>query len=518
MRQKNAPALQAKVVNDPKKCLVGAPRIRQPTFTKNNDVMTATPTLPNPARSVQPGRRGRSFSLLRRGVLAFAAWLALPLALGAQPIPAREFADRRAEALERLADGILLLHARSTPKEMEQPGWVQDASFLYFTGLVNQPGAILALDGPRREARLFVPPPPLSFGVPVADLMLEPGPASAQAHGLTAVEPWDRLLPFLQERVREGVRRFYVDEPRRPEALGVPDGLWPVAGDKALWRRSLAAAFPVVEIASAVEVIRAMRWAKSPAEVAVLRRNAQATGAALLAGVRQIRPGATQRVAEAAVVAGCVDAGAEGPSFWPWLMSGPNTQVGRLVRAFYDYHHLNRTMQAGELVRVDVGCTGASYGGDVGRTVPVAGVFTATQRQVWNLLVAGYRAGLEAMGAGVTRTDVFDASRTAIARRRDDRAPDDLNALVDQMLDETTGVDWHLHGVGLESGEEALETLQAGTVLAFEPMFTFGPDAYYLEDMIVVTETGYQVLSTGLPYTAEEIEALMARNEERAEQ
>ncbi len=447
--------------------------------------------------------------VLRRYLLLLVVGLALPVALNAQPIPLAEFADRRAEVLEHLNDGILLLHARSAPKEMEQPGWIQDASFLYFTGLVNQPGAILALDGPRREARLFVPPPPLSFGVPVADLMLEPGAATAQAQGLTTVESWDRLVPFLRGRMREGVRRFYVDGARRPEALGVPEGLWPVAGDKTLWRRSLAAAFPEVEIASAVEVIRAMRWAKSPAEVAVLRQNAQATGAALLAGIREIRPGATQRLVEAAVVTGCVEAGADGPSFWPWLMSGPNTQIGRLVRAFYDYHHLNRTMQAGELVRVDIGCTANAYGGDVGRTVPVSGVFTAEQRQVWNLLVAGYRAGLEVIRAGATRTEVFEAGRAEIARQRGELAKVGAEALVDQMLDRDAGINWHLHGVGIESGEEALETLLAGTVLAFEPMFRFGPEAYYLEDMIVVTQTGYEVLSTGLPYTAEEIEAVM---------
>ena len=80
------------------------------------------------------------------------------------------------------------------------------------------------------------------------------------------------------------------------------------------------------------------------------------------------------------------------------------------------------------------------------------------------------------------------------------------------MLDATSGVHWHLHGVGIESGEEALDTLAVGTVLAYEPMFSYGADAYYLEDMIVVTEGGYEVMSTGLPYTAEEIEALMARD------
>ena len=133
---------------------------------------------------------------------------------------------------------------------------------------------------------------------------------------------------------------------------------------------------------------------KSAGEIAILRKNARATAAALLAGIQQIRPGVMQREVEAVVVASCFEAGARGPSFWPWLMSGPNAQIDRLVRSFYDYGHLNRRMQAGELVRVDIGCGGGSYGGDVGRTVPVSGKFTKEQSEIWDLLVAGYRAGL----------------------------------------------------------------------------------------------------------------------------
>ena len=110
-----------------------------------------------------------------------------------------------------------------------------------------------------------------------------------------------------------------------------------------------------------------------------------------------------------------IAAGAEGPSFWPWMMSGPNGHVGRLVRAFYDYNHLNRVMRAGEVVREDIGCTAGSYGADVGRTIPVSGFFDAGQRETWNMLIDAYRAGLAAMKAKVTIADVMAASRARIA-------------------------------------------------------------------------------------------------------
>jgi hypothetical protein len=68
---------------------------------------------------------------------------------------------------------------------------------------------------------------------------------------------------------------------------------------------------------------------------------------------------------------------------------------------------------------------------------------------------------------------------------------------------------WSLHSVGVESGETALPTLVNGSVIAFEPIFSVGADAYYLEDMIHITSTGAEILSVGLPYTAAEIEAAM---------
>lgn len=70
---------------------------------------------------------------------------------------------------------------------------------------------------------------------------------------------------------------------------------------------------------------------------------------------------------------------------------------------------------------------------------------------------------------------------------------------------------WQIHGVGIASAEGAIEILRAGQVFAFEPILTVDGVGPYLEDMILVTSDGAEVLTTGLPYTAGEIERAMRR-------
>ena len=434
--------------------------------------------------------------------------IALWLLLSVQ-VPDSEHAARRERLMDAFPDGIVLLHARSAPSSLGEPSFKQDATFLYFTGLPNQPAAILALDGPGKESRLFVPQAPALFGARVDGVSLAPGEESAQAHGFSRVEPWEDFVPYIKKRLSEGVGTLYLDEARTPEFPGNPEPMLPVSGEKLLWRRSVEAAFPGIEIASAEAVVRAMRWAKSPAEVEVLREVARTSAAALLAGIQAVGVGSSQRHAEVAVVSACFEAGAAAPSFWPWTMSGPNAHLGSVVRSFFDYEHLNRDMKTGELVRMDVGCALSHYEGDVGRTVPVSGKFNADQRETLDLLVRAYRAGLGAMKGGVTLETVMERARSEVEPAQGTLVTEYARRAAARLIRAPLRETWHIHGVGLDGGETGTDTLEVGSVIAFEPMFSVDEDAYYMEDMILVTETGHEVLTRGLPYTAAEIEAAM---------
>jgi len=70
---------------------------------------------------------------------------------------------------------------------------------------------------------------------------------------------------------------------------------------------------------------------------------------------------------------------------------------------------------------------------------------------------------------------------------------------------------WHTHRMGIEGGEDLPQTLETGMVPAYEPGFWVGADAYYLEDMVLITDSGHRVLSANLQYWASDIEEMMAR-------
>jgi Xaa-Pro aminopeptidase len=462
----------------------------------------------------------RSFCLNALGLLFESRLAVLALLLCATTssvfaqatISREEFRLRRENAMTRLPDGILLLHARSLLANEDQlfvHGFQQNPNFYYFTGLPSTLGAILAIDGAAKTSRLFVPTKLSGIGGRLRSAMLPVNEATAKELQLETVSPWEELIPYLDRRLQENPNLvFYATESYwSPTPESNPIGLAPIDDANVLWRRALQERWPNVKIASAKSVVTDLRLIKSGAEIEVLRRVGEISAAALRKGLRGLKANRAQRELEAEIVCECILAGGEGPSFWPWVMSGPNAVFPRPFEALADYHHLNRVMQDGELVRVDIGCDFGFYKGDVGRTAPVSGRYGEAQREVWNLLIHAYRAGLQVMREGATHDDIAKACRAEVEKRKPQLQTALAREAAALMTNAARADIWHLHGCGLEPGEGRPQVLEAGMVIAFEPTFSVGGQGFYLEDMILITKDGYEILTEGLPYTAEEMEA-----------
>jgi Xaa-Pro aminopeptidase len=445
-------------------------------------------------------------------VLIFLAATCLPAqspdpgTLAAAELPVSEFMARRADAMRRVAEGILLVHSRTFTFHSDQDylaGFQQDPSFFYFTGLPSAAGAVLAIDGAAKETWLFVPDKLRGGAGLLKRLLVEPGAATAKALGLDHVVDRKELAAFL-------VRREAAVPPLLLYAAGAgehPARLEAALDDPGIaWSHALTEIWPIPRVRDAAPLIAAMRLVKSPAEIAVLRAVGTSSAAALRAGLASLEPGRPQRESESRVISACIAAGAEGPSFWPWVMTGPLSAFPAPFESLGDYRHLNRVMRGDEVARVDVGCDRDHYKGDVGRTAPVSGRFDAGQRETWELLVAAYRAGLATFRDGVTRDAVFAASLAEVRRRQ----PALETALGRKAAETLLAPDgllwWEIHGVGLDSAEGAPDVLRTGMTVDFEPIFSVDGQGFYLEDMILVTPAGHEILTPGLPYSAEEVE------------
>ncbi len=356
---------------------------------------------------------------ISRLVLGAAALTWSAASLFAAELPVSEHAARRAEAMRRMPDGILLVPSKAFDFDGDQlfvHSYQQDPNFFYLTGLSSASGAVLAVDGAARETWLFVPSKLPGIGGLLKSALVPPGSASEKRLSIDHVVDRKDLPAFLNRR-QEASPGLLLYTPKLDTGHGFPLDI-ALDDPSGAWNHAVTELWPAKEVRSADPILDEMRLVKSAAEIETLKKVGQASAAALRAGMSSLKPGRPQREAEAAVVSGCIAAGAEGPSFWPWVMTGPNSAFPAPFESLVDYRHLNRAMKAGEVARVDVGCDLDHYKGDVGRTAPVSGKFDAGQRETWELLVAAYRAGLAVIRDGARRDDVFAASLAEVRRRQ----------------------------------------------------------------------------------------------------
>lgn len=426
------------------------------------------------------------------------------------PAPTATFRARRDRVMQAAPDALVLVRSRSSIMSENEDGFRQDATFYYLTGLENAVQAVLVMDSRRHESWLFVPAPGQLRGLLHAPYgYVEPGKAAAERLGLDHLVIWDEFEPFVDRRLAEDPSLVIRGQFLTARTTATASVLT-LQSERRLWDNVLKARWPQSQFGPMPDPI-ALRAIKDADEVAALRRVALSSSAALRAGLAALRPGRRQRDAEVDVLAACVRGGAEGISFWPWLMTGINSDLAVAFQSLADNGFLDRTMRAGELARVDVGCAQDHYEGDVGRTAPVSGHFDQGQREAWDLFVSAYRVAMKTIKPGKTSQDVLAAWQLVFQQQRSQLRTPFGKRTAEVVLSKEGGMFWQMHGVGLDSAEGLIDTFATGQVLAFEPILTVDGVGLYLEDMILVTPGGAEVLTKGLPYTSFEIEATMRR-------
>jgi len=416
------------------------------------------------------------------------------------------FEKHRQRVAQEFRDGILLIHAVSR-MDIAADGYRQDPYFYYLTGQENAVSAVLAIDCKSGESWLFLPSQP-PFSKAGVKPTLVPGTEAARLTGIEHVVDWTELHAFLAAHAASSPQIYYTRE-----GLGgfdeMPSNLVsPKAAAAPLWLQIILEKWPSFSAKEVTDSLNNLMAVQDADELSSVRSVAKATVTAINTGMRAIRPNVSQRTVESVIESACWAAGAHGSNFWPWVMSGENAVFPNPLASLASYDHLDRKMQPGELVRLDVGCEYQHYLGDLGRTVPVSSHYSDDQRETWNIFVAAYRKAVSTLREGTTSNAVYDAwSRELLSHRSTAKS-----ALAQHAIDSWSKREnvpfWQIHSSNLLAAFPP-EPFPAGMTINFEPIASVDGQGFFLEDMYVIRKDGAELLTPGVPYTAEEIEAAM---------
>lgn len=272
-------------------------------------------------------------------------------------------------------------------------------------------------------------------------------------------------------------------------------------------------------------VLDGMRLLKSPEELQTMRRAADITVDAFVEMLAGVRVGAGEWQLEAAIEGAFRRGGATGPAFPTIVGSGLNACV-------LHYRDNARVICEPDLVLVDAGAELNLYAADVTRTFPAAGRFSDEQRAVYEVVLAAHQGAITAVRPGATVESVHDAARDALVEgllsldvlrgsREGAIADESYEPFFPHQTSHWLGLD--VHDVGdYRSGDGSL-ALEPGMVMTVEPGLYFPQSlpqetpysgiGVRIEDDVVVTSDGHEVITERLPVSVDGIEALVGSDE-----
>lgn len=326
--------------------------------------------------------------------------------------------------------------------------------------------------GSARVTELLYLPPPSRRGRPWTGPQLTAGPEAGVATGIADVRSSRALYADLSKLIGKNERLFTLSLSLLPEAARRWMGSRPD-----LPRRKPMSAFA------------RLRGVKSPEEIARLRRACELTATGLTECMQQARPGMFEYELQARLEFACRRGGAPRQAFASIVGSGPNGTI-------LHYGRNDRKTQDADLVLMDVGAEYMGYAADVTRTFPVNGTFTPRQAEIYDVVLAAQKAGIAAVRAGATFREVDAAARQVIAKAGFGKA--------------------FLHSVGHYVGLDVHDPspggpFRPGTVITVEPGIYLADEGIgiRIEDTVLVTKDGAEVLSRGVVKERAEIERLM---------
>jgi Xaa-Pro aminopeptidase len=406
------------------------------------------------------------------------------------------FAARREALMRKIGDSIAVL--QGAPETRAYAAFRQDNNFYYLTG-VETPNALLLIDGIRHQSVLFLPQRDKELDQWEGPRLF-PGPDARKLTGIDEVFDLSQFEAELGKR-KDSSKFLYVplspsetaatsrDMALRHELARQRDPWDGRISREAAFEQNLLSRLKFAAVKDLSPILDEMRRVKDAQEIERLRAAGRIGALGLKESIRSARPGMCEYQVAAIARLMFLWRGASGDAFFPIVGSGPNSCV-------IHYSENGRKMESGDIVVMDYGPDYRYYTSDISRTFPVSGKFTEEQAKVYQV--------------------VLDAQKAALGRIRPGATFSDLREAVDEVLERHAYGKFLTHGVSHYVG---MSTHDVGKSGPFEPgvVITIEPGVYIhdkdlgirIEDTVLVTKDGYEILTKDVPKEIAEIERLM---------
>ena len=409
-----------------------------------------------------------------------------------------DFKARREEVFNKMeANSVLILFSgiESHVSADEYAPFEANRNFFYLTGL-RRDNMVLVMDKAVEEPKTFL-------YIEEADETVVRWTGKKvsveEAKEVTGMEDVRFIDSFQGEisriMTREDVKNFYFDCYREQ----VSD----LADYNAVKAKEFTDKYLGVTVKNLHPIIAEMRMQKDNDEITQIREAVRVTDEGLKRVLKKLEPGKKEYQAQADFEYTIKYLGAEGPSFATIAGSGMN---GTMLH----YETNQETCKDGDLLLLDLGAKWQGYCSDITRTYPVNGTYTDRQKQVYNIVLKANRAVAKAAKPGMTLRELNDICKKVLAE----------GCIELGLIKEEKEIDkYYMHGVSHHLGIDVHDVtvasnskLRPGAVITDEPGLYIDEweTGIRIEDDLLITEDGCEVLSEAIMRNPDEIERYMA--------
>ncbi len=429
-----------------------------------------------------------------------------------------EFADRRTQLLNAIGEGVAVFPSAPLAvrnRDVEHP-YRQDSDLYYLTGL-DEPESVLVLTNQHEEHRVVLFVRPKKREREIWDGPRTGVEGAVETFGADVAFPIDELAKRLPDYLGNVERLHYRVAQNGQADAQLFDCLNLLRRGG---RRGVTAPEAIIDPSV---YLHEMRLRKSDAEIDTMRRAAAITREAHLRAMKITRPGIHEYEIDAELIHIFRKHGSERPAYESIVGSGPNATI-------LHYRAGDRILNDGELLLIDAGCELDYYASDVTRTFPVNGKFSGEQRAVYEVVLRAQRAGIAAVKPGTTLQVLHEGTIRSVTEGLVDIGllEGEVDALIEDKKHESfymhrtshwLGMDVHDVGHYYIGGEH--RPLEPGFALTVEPGLYIAADAegvderwrgigVRIEDDVVVTSDGHDVLTAEIPKEIDDVEAACA--------